>query len=279
MQHLLNQLKTKPKGQAQLQLYHQVGQHLFTKSKRNFWTEKQLFQHLKNYPKVALLKRCYRFFACFPNLNWNHQNLTWTHYILLQKIKTEQIRQYYFQKAIEEHWTTTELKRQIQSDYAGRLTQQSSQPKTLENQSILKKPFQFEFVQMQNQSPISEWQLETALMNQMPKLLLELGNGFAFVARQKLIAANPNTKFYIDLVFYHYLQKCFILIDLKATPLDHRALGQMDMYLRLFDHYWRTDADQPTKGIILCPEINPIFENFSLLKNNSNLFATQYTLG
>lgn len=122
----------------------------------------------------------------------------------------------------------------------------------------------------------SELALETALMKKLPQFLLELGNGFAFVAQQKLIATTSGKKFYIDLVFYHYLQKCFVLIDLKATALDHRALGQMDMYIRLFDHYWRSETDNPTKGIILCPKIDPVFEEFSLLKQHQNLYAATY---
>ena len=228
-----------------------------------------------------------RFYTAFPIRDAVRHELTWTHYRLLSKVENAQARLFYRDESIESQWSTRQLERQIHSFYYERLLS-SQQKKELmadtnaENmpvrpEDIIKDPYVLEFLNLGNVPKVSEKELETALINKLQDFLLELGKGFAFVARQKRIVTE-NKNFYIDLVFYNILLKCYVLIDLKIGELSHSDIGQMDMYVRYYEDKIRTADDSPTIGIILCSEKDEAIVKYSVLKDNEKLFASRYKL-
>ena len=272
-----------------------IGRRLRLESKRRFWTTTEfkailtkLAQRLnqdllsaQNRPiKVTDLKTYARLFEAFSSARFIHPELSFSHYRQLLRLKVSKERHYYLRQAHQQHWTTAQLRRQIHVgswQRQARVTELATAT-TASQLPEIKVPYLLEFLKIDPKKPYKERDLENALVNNLADFLLELGNGYTFVARQKLLATLSGKKFFVDLVFYNYLQKCFVLIDLKAEPLDHRALGQMDMYLRLFDYYWRQSDDNPTVGIILCPKIDPIFQKFSLLNAKNQVFASTFQL-
>jgi hypothetical protein len=142
---------------------------------------------------------------------------------------------------------------------------------------LIKDPYIFEFLGLTSDTAINEHNLETAIINHIQKFLLELGKGFAFIARQQHIITDTSD-FFIDLVFYNYLTKCFVLIDLKRDELKHQDIGQMDMYVRMYDDLKRGADDNPTVGILLCTEKDETIVKYSILNDNSNIFASKYRL-
>jgi hypothetical protein len=147
----------------------------------------------------------------------------------------------------------------------------------IENKNFIKDPYIFEFLGLSPDYALSENKIETALINHLQQFLMELGKGFAFVARQQHIVTDTSD-FYIDLVFYNYYLKCFVLIDLKTTKLTHVAIGQMDMYVRMYNDLKRSADDNPTIGIILCTEKDETIVKYSVLSENEQLFASKYRL-
>lgn len=216
-----------------------------------------------------------------------HPELSWTHYRLLLKVKEKHVRDFYIKEAIENTWSTRQLERQINSFYYERIL--SSQEKTpvrkeaaasepaLTPEDIVKDPYVLEFLNLQEKKSYLEKDLEQALIDKLQEFLLELGKGFSFVGRQQRITAEGE-HFYIDLVFYNYLLKCFILIDLKVGKLTHKDIGQMDFYVRYYEHEIRTNSDNPTIGIILCSEKNETIVKYSVLEESRQLFASKYKL-
>lgn len=214
-------------------------------------------------------------------------NLSWTHYRLLLKVENKNARNFYIKEAIDNNWSTRALERQISSLYFERIL--SSKDKTelvaemkekvggLKPEDILKDPYILEFLQMSENSVYKESELEKALIDKLNIFLLELGKGFAFVARQKRISTESK-HFYIDLVFYNYLLKCFVLIDLKTGELTHQDIGQMDMYVRLYEDKYKSVEDNPTIGLILCTEKDQTIVKYSVLNENKQLFASKYQL-
>ena len=215
--------------------------------------------------------------------------LSWTHYRLLMRVEDEAARNYYMNEAAEQNWSTRVLERQINSLYFQRLlSSKNKQPliakaKT-ENQQdqptildFVKDPYILEFLQLQPNATLYERELETELLNKLQLFLLELGKGFSFVARQKRISAD-NEHFYIDLVFYNYILKCFILVDLKVGKLSHQDIGQMDLYVRYYEDQIKQDSDNPTIGLILCTEKNETIVKYSVLKESKQIFASKYKL-
>lgn len=222
--------------------------------------------------------------------------LTWSHYRLIIRVKNPQARAYYINEAIKEGWSTRNLERNINSLYYERIL--SSQDKTLVKKEaddelrlleddgtpaqrpkirdFIKDPFVLEFLDLPTNLGYQEKDLEKALISHMQSFLLELGQGFAFVARQQHIKTE-NSSFYIDLVFYNYKLKCFLLIDLKTTKLTHQDIGQMDMYVRMYDALRRDCNDNPTIGIILCSQTDSVVAKYSVLKGNEQLFASKYS--
>lgn len=225
----------------------------------------------------------------FPNWNALRSELSWTHYRLLLRVDNAEARQWYVQEAATQNWSTRALERQIGSLYYERLLlSQDKAAVSAEAQANLdaieqsprafvRDPVMLEFLGLPGNSHLLEATLETALMDKLQQFLMELGKGFAFVARQQHISTETQD-FYIDLVFYNYLLKCFVLIDLKTGPLTHQDVGQMDMYVRTYDDLRRGEGDNPTVGILLCGSKDQSVVRYSVLNGSEQLFASKYRL-
>jgi len=215
-------------------------------------------------------------------------NLTWTHLRQLMRIDNLDARNWYMNEASQQGWSARALDRQIATLYYERLL--SSQDKAALRQEassliaaqtpadprdFIRDPYILEFIGAQPGATLFESELETGLIQQLQAFLLELGKGFAFVARQKHLRVE-NEDCFIDLVFYNYLLKCFVLIDLKIGKLAHQDVGQMDMYVRVFEEQYRAEGDNPTLGLILCSERNEAVAKYSLLAGSQQLFASRY---
>lgn len=222
------------------------------------------------------LHRIYNFYMAFPDWHSEYAELSWTHYTQLLRIKTEEKRVYYLKEALANQWSTRELARQIKSHYYERIMPITDKKKVEKN--LLREPFVLEFLGINEDKGFQERELENALLEKLQLFLLELGKGFSFVARQKMITTTTGKRFYIDLVFYHFILKCFVLVDLKVGELTHGDIGQMDMYVRLYEDKWRQPEDNPTIGIILCPEKDETLVKYSILEESQQLFASRYQL-
>lgn len=215
--------------------------------------------------------------------------LSWSHYRLIIRIEDPVRRDFYVRSAVEERWTVRQLDRQIHSFYYERLLATRAEGKDKVRQEIqqlepptkaddvLKDPYVLDFLELNGNSDFLETDLEQALMDKLQQFLLELGKGFSFVARQQRISADGD-HYYIDLVFYHYILKCFVLIDLKTGKLTPQDIGQMDFYVRLFDDQCTRADDNPTIGIVLCANRNKTVAKYSALADGRGIFASQYVL-
>jgi len=222
------------------------------------------------------LRNMRSFFQAFPIRDAVRHELSWTHYRLLLRQETEHKKIYYLNESIENNWSSRDLKRQINSLAYERVLQHKKSP--AENiQSVLKDPYIFEFLGLKTDEKTSEKDIETAIIDHIQKFLLEFGKGFAFVARQQHIATDTSD-FYIDLVFYNYILKCFVIIDLKTGELSHQDIGQIDMYVRMYDDLKLNEGDNPTIGILLCSEKDETIVKYSILNDKDNLFASKYLL-
>lgn len=227
------------------------------------------------------------FYLAFPILDAVRRELTWTHYRLLLRVERQEVRQFYLDECIAANWSTRQLERQINSFYYERLLSSrnkglvKAEIKKLEPgptpQDIIKDPYVLEFIGLKESKAYLENELEQGLIDKLHDFLLELGKGFSFVARQKRITIDGD-HFYIDLVFYNYILKCFVLIDLKVGKLVHQDIGQMDFYIRYFEEEIKLTGDNPTIGLILCAEKNEAMAKYTLLKGSKNLFASKYKL-
>jgi len=230
-----------------------------------------------------------QFYIAFPKLNALRSELSWTHYRLLLRVERAEARDFYSNESAVSNWSTRQLERQIQSFYYERLLASKnklpvkreaiSQAKRLSisPKEQIKDPYILEFLGLREMTSLKESQLEQALIDHLKKFLLELGRGFFFVARQKRISTETQ-HFYIDLVFYNHILKCFVLVDIKTTKLTHQDIGQMDMYVRLFEEKVKSRGDSPTIGIILCAEKDETIVRYSVMKDNKKLFASKYKL-
>jgi predicted nuclease of restriction endonuclease-like (RecB) superfamily len=216
------------------------------------------------------------FYTAFPIWNAVRTELSWTHYRIISRVKEEKLRLSYIDHAIEGNWNTRILQRNIKTQYVGRIVD-SNIEKTPTPHNILKDPYIFEFLGFPETEVVSENKLESAIINHIQKFLMELGKGFAFVARQQHIVTDTSD-FYIDLVFYNYYLKCFVLIDLKTDKLTHEAIGQMDMYVRMYNDLKKGRDDNPTIGMILCSDKDETIVKYSVLDENEKLFASKYRL-
>jgi predicted nuclease of restriction endonuclease-like (RecB) superfamily len=238
---------------------------------------------------VANLENFRKFYLTFPNDEKSYalrRELSWTHYRLIMRVENATAREYYLAEAAAQNWSTRQLERNINSFYYERLLPSRNASEMLENQSALEKhtpqdfikdPYVFEFLNIPEPAHASEKEIESALIQNLQAFLLELGKGFSFVGRQFRISTETS-HFYIDLVFYNYILKCFVLFDLKAGKLTHQDVGQMDMYVRMFDDLKRTEGDNPTIGIILCTEKEQTVVRYSILNDSEQLFVTKYRL-
>ncbi len=214
--------------------------------------------------------------------------LSWSHYRALMRVAKGDARDFYEREAIECGWDKRSLERQIHSQYYERmLVSQNPQqmiesarreivPRT-EGIETLKNPYVLEFLGLPEVSSLHEKQLESAIITHLQNFLLELGKGFAFVARQKRLRFE-DTDLYVDLVFYHCILKCYLLIDLKIGEISHKDVGQMDGYVRMFDAQYIATDDNPTIGLILCTEKNEAVAKYSVLNDRKQIFASKYML-
>jgi predicted nuclease of restriction endonuclease-like (RecB) superfamily len=214
------------------------------------------------------------FYKHFPIRRHIRTELRWTHYCCLLRVTNKAARDYYLGEAVRESWSLRQLERNIASFYYERIyTRIRAGP----CDAAVIDPYILEFLGLGSRAIQSESTIESAIIQNIQSFLLELGTGFAFVARQYRIKTDTKA-FYIDLVFYHYLLKCFVLIDLKVTELSHQDIGQMDMYVRMFEALKRGADDQPTLGIILCKEKDQTMVKYSVLEESKHLFASSYSL-
>lgn len=228
-----------------------------------------------------------QFYKAFPILSAVRRELSWTHYKMIIRLKDEHARVWYMEESIKSNWSTRALDRQIGTQYYERLlSSQEKQGLELEAKEktkkmlatpkeIIKDPYVLEFLDLKQNSTFYESELESALIEKIQEFLLELGRGFAFVERQKRIKTE-HSDFYIDLVFYNYILKCFVVIDLKRGKLTHQDVGQIDMYVRMFDDLEKSEDDNPTIGIILCTEKDNTVVKYSVIDDNDNLFVSKY---
>jgi len=219
------------------------------------------------------------FYKAFPIWNALRTELSWTHYRIISRMETQEKRSYYIQQSIDNGWNSRQLERNVHTLYFERSVtgKRSKKIAPRAEKSLVKDPYIFEFLGMNTDEKLTEKKIESALINHLQKFLLELGKGFAFVARQQHIVTDTSD-FYIDLVFYNYYLKCFVLIDLKAGKLTHQDIGQMDMYVRMYEELKKSPEDSPTIGIILCAEKDEAVVKYSVLAENKKLFASKYLM-
>ena len=233
------------------------------------------------------VKNMRQFYLTFPIGDALRSQLNWTHYRLLMRVEKETARNFYIDECIAANWSTRQLERQINSFYYERLL--SSRNKNLVRAEIkklepgptphdvIKDPYILEFLGIKENKKYLETELEQGLIDKLHDFLLELGKGFSFIARQKRITIEDD-HYYIDLVFYNFILKCFVIIDLKVGKLTHQDIGQMDFYVRYFEKEVRQPEDSPTIGLILCAQKNEAMAKYTLLENSKTVFASKYKL-
>ena len=227
------------------------------------------------------------FYLKFQNLHALRAELSWTHYRLLLKVESDAAREFYETETVAGNWSTRELERQINSHFfertgasvekrkmleAGRVSEDKYQP-----QDFVKDPFVLEFLNLKDAPHLTESDIEQALLDHLQEFLLEFGKGFSFVARQKRITIDGD-HFYIDLVFYNRLLRCFVLIDLKIGKLTHQDIGQMQLYTNFYTRELLEEWENPTIGILLCADKNDAVVRYTLPENEKQIFASNYKL-
>jgi predicted nuclease of restriction endonuclease-like (RecB) superfamily len=240
------------------------------------------------------LYHCLRFYKAFPQIvdtacRQSDIRLTWSHYRTLLQVHDETARKWYEKEAYEQTWSVRTLQRNIDSQYYYRMLQ-SQDKKAVEAEmrektssyqndklEFIKNPVVVEFLGLTPDVSFNETKLESSIITNLQKFLMEMGKGYAFVARQQHIHTEKQD-YYIDLVFYNYILKCFVLIDLKTERITHQDVGQMDMYIRMYDELKKAPDDNPTLGIVLCSETDEDIARYSILHGNEQLFASKYKL-
>lgn len=206
------------------------------------------------------------------------QNLTWTHITKVLRVDDPTAIRWYLETASQEMWSVRTLDRNIATQYYERHYAQPQIPVTEqvpEKLELLKNPIVAEFLGFKQDNSFSEEELETSIINHLQEFLMEMGRGFAFMGRQQLVRTDTQD-YFIDLVFYNVVLKCYVLVDLKIGTITHQDVGQMDMYVRMYDELKRTEGDNPTIGIVLCSETSKDIARYSILKGNEQLFAAKY---
>ncbi|MBU3191319.1 DUF1016 family protein [Clostridium bowmanii] len=246
----------------------------------------------KDYGKgftTSNLRNIRQFYLTFNNRYALRSELSWTHYRLLMRLDNAEKKDFYIDECVKSNWSTRQLERQINSFYYERLLSTQEENKTeVRNEikelepirdinEIVKDPYVLEFLNLKENKKFLEKDLEQGLIDNLQEFLLELGKGFSFVGRQRRITADGE-HFYVDLVFYNYLLKCFVLIDLKLGKLTHKDIGQMDFYVRYYEKEVKGEDDNPTIGIILCSEKNETIVKYSILEESKQIFASKYML-
>lgn len=246
----------------------------------------QLTERLGKGFDVTNLRNMRAFYQAFPIRDALRLELSWTHYRTLLRLENPAARDWYLQEAISQSWSARALERQISTLYYERLlaskekaaveheAQANTQPLAESAKDYLRDPYILDFLNLQDQT-YQESELEQAIISNLQQFLLELGKGFAFVERQQRIRFDDQD-FYIDLVFYNFKLKCFLLVDLKLGKLKHQDIGQMDTYVRLYDEQRKGDDDNPTIGLVLCSEKSEAVVKYSVLADQKQLFAAKY---
>lgn len=240
------------------------------------------------------LYRCVKFYKTFPEIaaslrRQSRTLLSWTHYRILLQIEDKEARNWYEKEAIEQTWSVRILQRNISSQYyycmlhtqKKELVESEMKELTSKYQNdkleFIKNPVIAEFLGFSQDTDFTESNLEKSILSNLQKFLMELGKGYAFVARQQHIHIEKQD-YYIDLVFYNYILKCFVLIDLKTEKITYQDVGQMDMYIRMYDELKRSEGDNPTIGIVLCSDTDDDIARYSVMHGNEQLFVSKYKL-
>ena len=233
------------------------------------------------------LRKMRQFYLTFQIRDTLRPELTWSHYRRLISVENENARLWYMNEAANGAWSTRQLDRQISTLYYERLLASQEKLPVIQEakekisqvapQQFIRDPFVLEFLDLKDYPSLHESVLEQALIDHLQQFLLELGRGFCFVARQKLMRYGDED-FYVDLVFYHSILKCHVLIDLKLGKLTHEDVGQMDSYIRMFEALYRNEDDNPTLGIILCSQKSEAIVKYSVLSEGKQIFASRYKL-
>lgn len=233
------------------------------------------------------LRKMRQFYQMFQIRDTLRPELTWSHYRRLLSVENEPARLWYMNEAADSVWSTRQLDRQISTLYYERLlaskekasvvAEAKEKMSQLAPQHFIRDPFVLEFLDLKEFPSLHESDLEQALIDHLQQFLLELGRGFCFVARQKRMRYDDDD-FYIDLVFYHSILKCHVLIDLKLGKLSHEDVGQMDSYIRMFDAQHKNPDDNPTLGIIFCSQKSEAIVKYSVLNEGKQIFASRYRL-
>ena len=280
---------------AMVLAYHEIGEQVYKACGENDRAGygKHLLQYLAERLttefgtgfSAANLRNMRQFFCMFPKRNALRSELSWTHYRLLMRVQDTKSRQFYLEECAKSGWSSRQLERQIHTMFYQRLLAsqdkapvsaeiQTTEPKP-EYEKVIKDPYVMEFLQIRPDTHVYESSLEQALIDHLQQFLLELGRGFSFVARQKRFTLDGQD-FFIDLVFYNYILKCFVLIDLKTGKLTHQDIGQMQMYVNYYTRELMNEGDTPPIGIVLCADKNDAVIKYTLPEDNNQIFASKY---
>ena len=291
-QHIYTAVNT-----AMVQAYWEIGEQIYKACGANDRAEygKRLLQYLSEQLSaefgkgfsVPNLRKMRQFYITFPIRSTLSSELSWSHYLHLIRIEDETKRNFYANECIKLAWSVRQLDRQINSFFYERLLSsqdkntvteeiQTLEPKP-EYEKIIRDPYVLEFLNLEHNPHFYEKELEQAVIEHLQKFLLELGRGFSFVARQKHITFDDR-HFYIDLVFYNYILKCFVLIDLKIGDLTHQDLGQMQMYVNYYTREMMNEGDNPPIGIVLCADKSDAVVKYTLAEDNNQIYASKYKL-
>lgn len=253
-----------------------------TKAKYGSYIIKRLAQELSDKYgsgfSVANIKNCRQLYMTFPRESYGYSmigKVHWSHLRTIMRLEDEEERNFYLSETAAECWSVRELERNIKSGYYKRILSTQFLNKTEQIPQFVKDPYILEFMGIKDIDKIGEKNIENAIISHLQKFLLEMGKGFCFVDRQMHISTET-TDFYIDLVFYNYILKCFVLIDLKNHKLTHQDIGQMDMYIRMFDDLKKQSDDNPTIGIIFCTDKDETMVKYSVLNESEQIFASKY---
>ena len=238
-----------------------------------------------SYRTLREIRQFYLMFSDFEKWRTVSAKLTWSHFQKVLRVSDEKARIFYLTEAAENMWSVRTLDRNISTLYYNRIVasidkkivenEMKEKTKKLQAEEFIKNPVVLEFLDLPTNMSYTENELEKALTDDIQKFMMELGKGFAFVERQQHIRTE-NSDFYIDLVFYNYILKCFVIIELKTEKLKHQDIGQLDMYVRMYDDLKKQENDNPTIGLLLCTDTDRTIIKYSVLNDNKNLFASKY---
>lgn len=275
--------------------YWEIGEQIYKACGENDRAEygKNLIKYLSDRLKAEFgkgfdesnLRKMRKFYTIYPIRDTLCPELSWSHYRVLIRIEDKTVRDFYTDECAKSMWSVRQLERQINTMYYQRLLAskdktsveaeiQTREPKP-EYEKAIKDPYVMEFLQIKPDTHVYETDIEQALIDHLQQFLLELGRGFSFVSRQKRFTLDGQD-FFIDLVFYNYILKCFVLIDLKTDKLTHQDLGQMQMYVNYYTREMMNEGDNQPIGIVLCAEKNDAVVKYTLPEGNNQIFASKY---